>query len=231
MTPKAYAAAHRAERVRDGLDAGARPSPRRSTAPASTPAAASTTQSDRTARHDARRDYRAGGARHDDPLRGRRVLAGLDPGRRAATRASAPSCSATTRTRWCATCRTASRKRAADRRRRRLRAAGRPGGRLRRGARRSASTCRSTCAAPRSSSGSGRRCARSRPGATASYAEIARAHRRAQGGARGGPGLRAPTRSRWPSPATAWCATTARCPATAGASSASARCSTREAAA
>ena len=41
----------------------------------------------------------------------------------------------------------------------------------------------------------------------------------------------APTRSRWRSRATASCATTARSPATAGASSASARCSTREAAA
>ena len=44
------------------------------------------------------------------------------------------------------------------------------------------------------------------PGATASYAEIAGAHRRAEGGARRGAGVRAPTRSRWRSPAIAWCA-------------------------
>ena len=53
--------------------------------------------------------------------------------------------------------------RRADRRRRGVRAAGGAGRRLRRSARGSAWTCRSTCAAPRSSSASGRRCARSRP--------------------------------------------------------------------
>ena len=47
-------------------------------------------------------------------------------------------------------------------------------------------------------------------GATASYAEIAAAHRRAEGGARGGAGLRARTRWRSRSPATASSATTAR---------------------
>ena len=47
--------------------------------------------------------------RHRDPLRRRRVLAGLDPGGRRATRACARSCSATIRMRWCAICRTGSR--------------------------------------------------------------------------------------------------------------------------
>ena len=52
---------------------------------------------------------------------------------------------------------------------RRVRGAGRQGGRLRRSAARSVSTCRSTCAARRSSSASGRRCRRfrrARPRAT-----------------------------------------------------------------
>ena len=62
-------------------------------------------------------------------------------------------------------------------------------------------------------------------GATASYTEIASRIGAPEVGAGGGAGLRAPTRSPWPFPATAWCGTTAGCPAIAGASSASGRCS------
>ena len=110
----------------------------------------------------------------------------------------------------------------ADRRRRGVRALVAQGRRLRRGAGASASTCRSTCAAPRSSSASGRRCAQIPAGSTASYAEIAARigapePRRARW-RRPAP----PTRSRSRSRATASCAATARSPATAGASSASA---------
>ena len=75
--------------------------------------------------------------------------------------------------------------------------------------RRSASTCRSTCAARRSSSACGRRCARSRraapramprsPSASARRRRCARWRRPA-----------APIRWRWRSRATAWCAATAR---------------------
>ena len=65
------------------------------------------------------------------------------------------------------------RKARADRRRRRLRETTWPrwSGWSRR--RRAASACRSTCAAPPSSSASGRRCGKSRPGTTTTYAEIA----------------------------------------------------------
>ena len=150
--------------------------------------------------------YRAGGAGTDDPLRGRRVLARLDPGRARATAASARSCSATIPTRWCATCRTASRSADADRRRRGVRAAGGAGSSASSRRRRSGSTCRSTCAAPRSSSASGRRCARSRPGATASYAEIAARIGAPKAVRAVAAGLRAPIRSRSRSRATAWCA-------------------------
>src|SRR5690606_23568535 len=87
----------------------------------------------------------------------------------------------------------------------------------------SASTCRSTCAAPRSRNACGAHCARSRPaarrptrrsrGASASRARYARS-----------PAPAPPTNSPSPSPATAWCAATAASPATAGAWSASAGC-------
>ena len=98
----------------------------------------------------------------------------------------------------------------ADRRRRRIRGTGRQGRGLRRGAARSASTCRSTCAAPRSSSASGRRCGRSRPAQTASYAEIAARIGAPQGGAGGGAGLRREQRWRSRFPAIGSCAATAR---------------------
>ena len=90
---------------------------------------------------------------------------------------------------------------AADRRRRRLRAAGGARSSASSRRRRWASICRSTSAAPRSSSASGRRCGTIPAGTTASYAEIAAAHRRAEGGARGGAGLRVePARGRHPLP-------------------------------
>ena len=170
VTPKAYAAAHRGKRVRAELDANRhrhrgdlrrrlqfeRPVLRRLVGPA---------------RHDADGVSRRR-PRQRHPLRGRRVLARRDPGggdrqgrlrdpvRRRSRRAGARprrtafrrrSSSAATRRssnswpRW-----SASSKR-----------------------RRKGSTCRSTFAAPPSSSGSGRRCAPSRRAATASYAEIA----------------------------------------------------------
>ena len=171
LTPKAYAAAHRAQRVRARAGRAATRSPTRSTAPATTPTAASTQQADQvlgmTPTQLPRRRRR-----HRDPLRDRRVLARLDPGRaqrarrlrdparrrpgRAGARSAGPLPA-----------------RRADRRRRRLRAAGwrRWSASSRR--RGSGSTCRSTCAAPRSSSASGRRCAQIPAGRTASYAEIA----------------------------------------------------------
>ena len=99
------------------------------------------------------------------------------------------------------------------------------GGRLRRGARRSVSISRSTSAAPRSSTGSGRRFGRSRPGRRPRTPRSpgASARRRPCGPSR----KRARrTRSRSPSRAIAWCGATGRCRATAGASSASAPCST-----
>ncbi len=116
-------------------------------------------------------DFRSGGTRRIDPLRRRRMLAGLDPGRRYRQG------------------------RLRDPARRRSRGAGArspgplPQGQLLGGdktsskswprwsassrRRRSGSICPSTCAARPSSSASGRRCARSPPGSTASYTEIA----------------------------------------------------------
>ena len=69
-----------------------------------------------------------------DPLRRRRMLARLDPGGEQRTRASARSRSATIPTRWCATCRTASRRRRLIGGDAGFESAGRQGGRLRRGA-------------------------------------------------------------------------------------------------
>ena len=110
-----------------------------------------------------------------------------------------------------------------DRRRRGVRAAGRATSWASSRRRASASICRSTCAAPRSSSACGRRCARSRrarrramprsPSASARRNRCARWRR---------PAARTRWRSR--SRAIASCAATARCPAIAGAWSASARC-------
>ena len=110
--------------------------------------------------------------RRHHPLRGRRVLARLDPGRgnrqgrvrdparrrsrRAGARPAGPLPEG-----------------AAHRRRHDVRAAGGQGRRLRRGAANSVSTCRSTCAAPRSSSACGRRCAKSRRARPRATREIA----------------------------------------------------------
>ena len=97
--------------------------------------------------------------------------------------------------------------------------------------RRSASICRSTCAARRSSSACGRRFATIPAGSTGELRRDRRAHRRPEGG-----------RARWPRPARAnplavaipchrVVRTTARSPATAGASSASGALLEREGAA
>ena len=148
----------------------ATPSPRRSTTPATTPAAASTQTPTSvlgmtpTAIAPAARTPRS--ASPSASARSARSWW------RRASGASARSRSATIPTRWRASCRTASRARA-DRRRRRPSSSSSPGWWASSRRRRSAWTCRSTCAAPRSSSACGRRCARSRPAATASYAEIA----------------------------------------------------------
>ena len=105
-----------------------------------------------------------------------------------------------------------------------LRAARGQGGRASSRRRRSASTCRSTCAARRSSSASGRRFARSRPAqprATPRSPRGSVARRRCGRWRRPAPR----TRWRWRFPAIASCAHDGACPAIAGASSASARCS------
>ena len=158
-----------------------------------------------------------------DPLRRRRVLARLDPRRGERQAACARSCSATIRAPWCAISRTGSR-RPGWSAGTGVRAARGHGGRVRRGAGDSASISRSTSGAPPSSSGSGRRCAGSRParrsptgrspGASARRGPSGRSRRRAR---------RTPSRSR--SPAIGWCGATARSRAIDGASSASAPCS------
>ena len=206
VTPKAYAAAHRARRVRDEL-------------------ARSDTVTDAiygAGFNSSGRFYAAaaGRARHDadelpvrrrgrvDPLRRRRVLAGLDPRRRdrpgrlrdparrrpgrAGARSSGPLPEGP-----------------ADRRRRRASSSSWPGSSASSRRRRSASICRSTSAAPPSSSGSGRRCARSRPARR-------RPTRRSPGASARrrpcGPSRRRARRTRSPSrsPAIAWCGTTGR---------------------
>ena len=91
----------------------------------------------------------------------------------------------------------------------------------RRGNRRRASTCRSTCAAPSSRPRCGGRCARSLPARRrATPPSPSGSAGRARCGRWRKPAPKIPSRSR--SPATAWCAATARPAATAGASSASA---------
>ena len=102
--------------------------------------------------------------------------------------ACARFCSATIRMRWCGTFRIGSRGRR-SRRRRGVRADRGQGGRLRRAAGGRGWICRWTSAARRSNSVSGRRCAGSRRGRRASYADIARRSARRRR-ARGGPGLR-----------------------------------------
>ena len=217
------------ERVRGELARHARRSRRRSTARATTPTAGSTTSSGEMLGMTPT-DYRAGGANAEIRFAVGECSLGailVAAERRAGC---APSCSATTRTRWCATSRTGSRSATLIGGDAGIRAtvARRWWGSSRRP--RSASICRSTCAAPRSSSASGRRCGRSPP-----------ARRRATRRSRSGSARRrrcAPwrrragrIRSRWRSRATAWCGTTARCRAIAGASSGSARCCEREASA
>ncbi len=90
ITPKAYAAARRGERVRRGLAQGAPACTEALYAPASTPAArfyaGAQAVLGMTPAH-----FRAGGQRRRDPLRHRRMLAGRDPGGGDRTRASARS--------------------------------------------------------------------------------------------------------------------------------------------
>ena len=88
----------------------------------------------------------------------------------------------------------------------------------------SASICRSTCAAPRSSSGCGGLCAKSRSARRSAIPRSRAGSARPKRCARS-PAHAPPMRWRWRSPAIASCATTAPCPAIAGASSANAHCS------
>ena len=173
-------------------------------------------------------DFRAGGDGATIRFAVGECSLGCDPRRRTASGASARSCSASDPDQPGARAAGPVPEGPADRRatpRSRLRGQGH---RLRRGARRSGSTCRSTSAAPPSSSASGRRCGdparRDRE-----LCRDRRAHRRAEGGAGRGAGLRIERTSPSRSPAIAWCGPTVRCRATAGASSASAPCSAREA--
>ena len=187
VTPKAYAAAHRAQRVRESLPA-APPSPMRSTTPASTPSGRFYATSPSGLGMTPTR-FRAGGSGRVDPLRGRRMLARLDPrrgdrpghlrdlARRRSRRAGARSAGPLPQGE-------------AHRRRRRVRALGGRRSSVSSKRRDSASTCRSTCAARRSSSAVWQALREIPAGSTASYTEIADAHRRAAGGARGGAGLR-----------------------------------------
>src|SRR6267378_1375905 len=184
LTPKAFAAAHRARRVRDELS-----------------------RSDTVTDAIYGAGYNSSGRFYATSSE----VLGMTP---TVFRAGG-ACSATTRTPWRATSKTGSRRPGSSV------AIGTSSGSSRRWwalsrRRRGASTCRWTCAARRSSSACGRRCARSpreprRPTRRSPHASVRRGRcgrwrRRAR-----------PTRSRWPSPATASCATTAGCRATAGA--------------
>ena len=108
LTPRAYAAAHRGAAGAQRARAQRTRSPRRSTTPATTRAAASTANRTQVLGMTPT-DYRAGGADTRDPLRRRRVLARLDPGRAERARRVRDPRSATIPTRWRAISRTASR--------------------------------------------------------------------------------------------------------------------------
>ena len=172
-------------------------------------------------------DYPRRRREHRDPLRDRRMLARLDPGRARASAASARSCWATTPKRCCATLQDRFPQARliggdAD-----FESAGRQGRRLRRGARarprpaarraRHGLPAAGLAGAARDPGGQDRELRRDRRDGSARRKRCARWRRPAP-----------PTRSRWRSPATASCARTARSPAIAGASSASGRCSQRE---
>ena len=108
-------------------------------------------------------DYRAGGAGRGDPLRRRRVLAGLHPGRRQSAKGVCAILLGDDPDALARDLQDRFPRARSDRRRRGVRAAGRARSSASSRRRRSGSICRSTCAARRSSSASGRRCARSRP--------------------------------------------------------------------
>ena len=135
-------------------------------------------------------------------------------------------CSAMTPRPWCAISRTGS-EGPTDRRRRAVRATGGPVvGFVEAPA--LGSICRSTCVAPRSNIGSGRRCVRSRrarPRATARSQSASACRRRCAPWRRPVPRTLSPS----PFPAIAWCAMTVCFPATDGVWRASARCSTARA--
>ena len=135
-------------------------------------------------------DYRAGGADTEIRFAVGECSLGAILVAQQRERACARSCSATIRTRWCAISRTDSRRRELIGGDTDLRGARGQGGRLRRGAGGSGSTCRWTCAAPRSSSASGGRCARSRRARPRATPRSPSRIGAPQGGARRGAGLR-----------------------------------------
>ena len=173
------------------------------------------------ARHDAIRLSRRRRERRD-PLRGGRMLVGLDPGRPERPRGVRHLSWATTPTPSRASCRIASRvprsSVATPSSRRPWRRSSGSSNRLG-----SVSICRSTCKAPPFSSGSGRRSARSPPAGRRATPRSRVASARPGRCARWRTPV-PPIISRSRSPATAWCATTADSRAIAGESSGSGRC-------
>ena len=171
LTPKAYAAAHRARRVRAELARSGTVTEAIYGAGYNSNGRFYAQSNDVLGMTPSR--YRAGGDRYRDPLRDRRVLARRDPGRRdrarrlrdparrrsrgIGARAAGPFPARRADRRRCAISSSWSRKSSAWSRRRS-----------------SGWTCRSTFAAPRSSSASGRRLREIPAGKTLSYGELAK---------------------------------------------------------